>query len=154
MKRVLIDLAYRIRRYAMRVANWRTTGVRTMVFDESGALLLLRHRYGNRELWMMPGGGVDRGEEVSAAAAREVREETGCRVHGLVGLGVFRNASEGRRDTVHLFRGVTGDTPVADGIEIAEARFFPLDSLPATTSPATMRRIAEMIGQRTVSEEW
>ena len=152
--RPLIDLAYRLRRLAMRVLRWRTTGVKAMVFDPAGALLLIRHRYGNAALWMLPGGGVERGETVAQAAAREVMEEVGCRTVDLDLIGTYRNAAEGRRDTVHLFSATTPDTAVADGIEVAEARFFRLDALPQTTSPATMRRVAEMIGQRAATGEW
>jgi hypothetical protein len=41
-----------------------------------------------------------------------------------------------------------------DGVEIAEARFFPLDALPPSVSPATLRRIAEVRGERAVSAAW
>lgn len=152
--RVLIDGAYRMRRIAMRVLRWRTSGVRVMVFDAAGRLLLIRHRYGNTALWMTPGGGIDRGETPERAAEREVLEETGCRVSSLAPIGVFHNRAEGRRDTVHLFRGLTTDAAQADGIEVADACFHALDALPPETSPATLRRIAEMIGQRAVTGQW
>lgn len=152
--RPLIDLAHRARRWAMRVVRWRTTGVKTMVFDRAGALLMIRHRYGNTKLWMLPGGGVARGEAPAAAAAREVREETGCVVAGIAPVATYRARGEGRRDTVHLFRGRTDDAPVADGVEVADAAFFALDVLPDTTSPATVRRIAELIGQRVPTGDW
>ena len=152
--RPLIDLAHRLRRLALRVFKVRTTGVKAMVFDAEGRLLMIRHRYGSSELWMLPGGAVARGEALAEAAVREVMEEVSCRVDALAPVGTYRNRAEGRRDTVHLFRATTADVPVADGVEVAEARFFALDALPETTSPATMRRIAELIGQRTVTGEW
>ncbi len=149
-----IDLVHRVRRFAMRVLRWPTTGVKAMIFNPAGEMLMIRHRYGNTKLWMLPGGGVERGETLAAAAAREVREETECVVAGIAALGAYRARGEGRRDTVHLFRGTTDDVPVADGVEVAEATFFALDALPETTSPATMRRIAELIGQRAPTGEW
>ncbi|MDQ2891937.1 MAG: NUDIX domain-containing protein [Pseudomonadota bacterium] len=152
--RPLIDLAHRVRRFAMRAVRWRTTGVKAMVFNPTGELLMIRHRYGNTKLWMLPGGGVERGETLAAAAAREVREETECVVAGIAALGSYRARGEGLRDTVHLFRGITDDVPVADGVEVAEAAFFALDALPETTSPATKRRIAELIGQRAPTGDW
>lgn len=46
------------------------------VIDRSHTRLLLIH-HGKLHLWLQPGGHVDAGEEVLAAAVREVEEETG-----------------------------------------------------------------------------
>jgi hypothetical protein len=43
---------------------------------------------------------------------------------------------------------------VIDGLEVEEARFFPLDGLPQTVSAATLRRIAEHRGVRPRSADW
>ena len=64
------------------------------------------------------------------------------------------SASEGKRDTVFLYRARPTDPVRADGVEVAEARFFALDALPAAVSPATLRRIDEFRGQRAVDEAW
>ena len=40
-----------------------------------GAVLLVKHRKGNREYWLLPGGGVGVGESASGALARELKEE-------------------------------------------------------------------------------
>ncbi len=42
-----------------------------------GEVLLVRHEKGGRSYWLVPGGGVDAGETMVAAGAREVHEETG-----------------------------------------------------------------------------
>jgi 8-oxo-dGTP diphosphatase len=42
-----------------------------------GEVLLVRHEKGARSYWLVPGGGVDAGETMAAAGAREVLEETG-----------------------------------------------------------------------------
>jgi 8-oxo-dGTP pyrophosphatase MutT (NUDIX family) len=152
--RPLIDLAYRLRRRAMALVGWRTRGVKVMAFDLEGRVLLVRHRYGRSDLWMLPGGGIARGETPAEAAVREMMEETSCRLARPEMVGCWQARAEGRRDTVYLLRGTTADTPQPDGIEIAEARFFPPHDLPETVSPATRRRVEEMLGLRLVDGQW
>jgi len=147
----LIRLGYQVRRLVWR---WPTRGVRVMVHDAQGRLLLVRHRYGRRDLWMLPGGGIGWRETPEAAALREVREETGCRVAGLVPAGVFVSWAEGRRDTVYLFAGRSDDAPRPDAVEVAEARFCALDMLPEGVSPATLRRLEEVAGTREEDGRW
>ncbi|MFJ8673222.1 NUDIX domain-containing protein [Streptomyces sp. NPDC093589] len=53
---------------------------RAVVVDQEGRLLLIRHRDGDQEFHVLPGGRVERGETAAEAACREVREETGLRV--------------------------------------------------------------------------
>lgn len=42
-----------------------------------GRILLLRHEKGARDIWLLPGGGVQLGESLVHALRRELREETG-----------------------------------------------------------------------------
>ena len=78
--RRLVALVYRARRFL----RARTRGVKVMLFDEDGALLLVRHTYGRTDLFLLPGGGIRPFEAPAAAAAREVREELGCGVAELI----------------------------------------------------------------------
>jgi hypothetical protein len=55
---------------------------------------------------------------------------------------------------VFLFSGDTADAPRPDGREVIEARFFPLDALPPSTSPATLRRVAELRAERAANRIW
>jgi len=63
--------------------------VGTIIRDERGRVVLVRRAiepgYGK---WVFPGGYVDRGEQLQAAAVREAREETGLdvRLDGLVDI--------------------------------------------------------------------
>jgi ADP-ribose pyrophosphatase YjhB (NUDIX family) len=59
------------------------------VFDDQGRLLLARRT--DSGTWCIPGGGADVGESPSAAAEREVEEETGLRVRATRLLGVYDN---------------------------------------------------------------
>lgn len=148
------DLAFTLRRRTQALVGWRTRGVKVAGFDAAGKVLLVRHRYGDTTAFLFPGGGVKWREAPIDAAVREMREETGCDLADIGLVGTYLASGEGRRDTVHLYRALIVGTPVADGVEIAEAGFFALESLPPTTSPATRRRLDEIAGRRTADAAW
>lgn len=59
-----------------------------------GQLLLVRQQKGTKTYWLLPGGGVERGETVEAALCREVREECALDVRVLVPpLGLVESIS-------------------------------------------------------------
>src|SRR6185436_11811839 len=61
-------------------------GVSAVILRPGGVLLQRRSDNG---LWGLPGGGVEPGESVREAVAREVREETGLEVEPLRVIGVY-----------------------------------------------------------------
>ena len=148
------QIGYRIRRSLLRWLRLRTRGVKVMAFNPSGELLLIRNSYGDRSLFLLPGGGIGRGESPAAAAVRELREECGIAVRDVVPLATYLSGAEGKRDTIYLFKARAEGDPRADSPEVEEAGFFPLDALPATTSPATRRRIEEHFGGRPLDGRW
>ena len=61
-------------------APFHYIGVAGFVMDPQQRVLAVREKSGPAAaagIWKMPGGLVDRGEDISTAAVREVREETG-----------------------------------------------------------------------------
>ncbi len=139
----LIQVAHYGRRLYWRIAKPVRYGVKLMAFDEGGRLLLVRHAYGSSELWMLPGGGIDKGESADLAAIRELKEETALYAKNLTLFGDYVTEAEGKRDHVALFHcRVEGEMEI-DRRELAEARFFELRALPETASPATLRRIED-----------
>lgn len=153
MKALLAPL-YRLQRLVWRVVRPRTRGVKVMVFNDAGELLLVRHSYGNRALFMLPGGGIRPFEQPAVAAVREIREELGCPLEGLALVSIHSATSEGKRDTVHLYRArATGEIRI-DCVEIEEALYVGLDALPLSVSPATRRRIAEHRGELEADGRW
>ena len=74
-----------------------TLGVRVLVEDGEGRILLVRHTYVPG--WHFPGGAVDPGESAEAAAIRELREETGVTLSARPALvGLYRNTAAAGRD--------------------------------------------------------
>lgn len=158
----MIGLARRVLHYAFPVAVFGrrlyrrllrpvTVGVRALVLHENQVLLIRQH--GDAE-WLLPGGAANRGETLREAAIREAREETGCIVVAERLLGVFSTIHEGMTNHVAVFVcNLAGSTkPRVAGklnIEIADARFWPLDALPANLH-ATARQwlAASAAGER------
>ena len=54
-----------------------TGGVRVVVIDENNRVLMMRQQHENRDIWMLPGGGIEDDENAKQAAVREVKEEAG-----------------------------------------------------------------------------
>jgi 8-oxo-dGTP pyrophosphatase MutT (NUDIX family) len=65
-------------------------GCSAVLFDPAGEKILLTRRADNGQ-WVLPGGGLESGESLAEACAREVLEETGLTVRVMRLLGVYSN---------------------------------------------------------------
>jgi 8-oxo-dGTP pyrophosphatase MutT (NUDIX family) len=137
----------------LRITRGMTLGVRVAAI-EGERVMLVRHTYSPG--WLLPGGGVDRGETVFDAARRELREECGIETDETPQLhGLYSNESNFPGDHVAcLIVRKFSRGPWRPSLEISEASFFNMNDLPAGTTEGTRRRIAEMLGQRPVSADW
>lgn len=131
-----------------------TLGTRTAVFDELGRVLLVRHTYAPG--WMLPGGGVERGETIFESATREILEEAGIIAEETpVLVGLCNNDEHFRGDHVAiLVLRKFQRQPFRPNAEIAAADFFDLGKLPGDTTVGTRRRIEELVTHGTVSHRW
>jgi 8-oxo-dGTP diphosphatase len=83
--------------------------------------------------WALPGGFVEEGETVTAAAARELVEETAIEAKGLSLLGVYSAPGRDPRGwTVSIAYVLELDSELAaqGGDDAAAARWFAVDELP------------------------
>jgi 8-oxo-dGTP pyrophosphatase MutT (NUDIX family) len=154
MMRRLLKLLFPLRLALLRLFRVRTRGVKVMLLNPAGEILLIRNSYGRSDLFVLPGGGIGKSEAPAVAAQREIREELGCAITGLEFVSMHFNRGEGRRDTIHLFRGLAEGAPRPDCVEVVEARFFATSGLPESVSPATLRRIEEHLGRRNADGSW
>ena len=116
---------------------WPRCGASAAIFRGPDVLLVQRGKPPLRGLWSLPGGHIEPGEPASAAALREVREETGteAEVNGLIDIHeVLRHGDSGELTAHYLLavfhgRWVSGE-PVP-GDDVTDARFFPVDAVAA-----------------------
>jgi 8-oxo-dGTP diphosphatase len=100
-----------------------------------GEVLLVRHEKGGRSYWLVPGGGVDPGETMVDAGARELREETGydVEVNRLVLVCEAIDPSPGGRHIVNaVYSGSIRGGSLSVGIgdkALREARWLPVAKL-------------------------
>jgi len=138
-----------------RLSRPLTVGVRGLVRDERGHVLLVRHSYVDG--WYMPGGGVERSETVMTALTRELDEEAGILLKGRPRfVGLYANFREFKSDHVALFLVEHGsyDRVARTSFEIAEYDFFPPDALPEGTTPGTRARIREVLTGENAPDLW
>jgi 8-oxo-dGTP pyrophosphatase MutT (NUDIX family) len=138
-----------------RLSRGLTIGVRGLVLDGEGRVFLVKHSYVAG--WHLPGGGVEKGETLLAALARELREEGNLELNDTPVLhAIYFNRRISSRDHVALYvvRSFQQTAPPKPNHEIIAHGFFAMQDLPADTSPATRERIAEVVTGRTVSETW
>ncbi|MBK7837241.1 MAG: NUDIX hydrolase [Candidatus Obscuribacter sp.] len=57
-----------------------TTRISVIVVTEDARILLVKHRKGSRQYWVLPGGRLEYGETFEECAVRELKEETGLDV--------------------------------------------------------------------------
>lgn len=137
-----------------RLARGLTLGVRALVLDPDGKVLLVQHTYVHG--WYLPGGGVERGETAESAVVRELAEEAGVRALSRPRLVSFHsNEALHPGDHVLLYR-VDAWEPCASNAagEIHAVGWFDPADLPQEATKATRRRIAEALGGEESDAMW
>jgi 8-oxo-dGTP diphosphatase len=111
-------------------------------------LLIRRGKPPRQGEWSIPGGRMEWGETVSAAALRELAEETGVSAELLGLIEVLDHISEhGHAVLIDFAARWTGGEPVA-GDDAAEARFVPFEQACALVSWSETERIIRLAAER------
>ncbi len=155
LRRALEPLIRRLLHFYWRFSRAATLGARAMVIDGSGRIFLVQHSYVTG--WQFPGGGVETGETILVALARELAEEGNIVMTAPPLLhGLFFNKRTSRRDHVafYIVRDFRQDGPPVANHEIIAHGFFAPGALPEGTTRATRARIAEVFDGVAVSELW
>jgi len=95
---------------------------------DSKIVLLRRGINPQKGKWVMPGGYVDRGEDVKAAAIRETEEECGVKTRINMLLGVYSYSGQIPVVIVYVTQAVSGN--LISGDETLEAKLFSKMQIP------------------------
>ncbi len=132
-----------------------TLGVKGVVCDRQGRVLLVRHTYVDG--WHIPGGAVERGATLAETVARELKEEAWVTLNSRPRhFHTYRNPRTSRFDHVAVF--ICDEWEQEKGwvpnTEIAELGFFALDDLPETTTEYTRTTLKEIFGNAPARDVW
>jgi 8-oxo-dGTP diphosphatase len=117
------------------------------------ALIRVRNLKG-KDVWALPKGGREPGEDGAQAALREVREETGLDAEIIEPLEsitywfLWPPEQVRYKKTVHLYlmRALGGDISAHDD-EVEEVRFFPLDEAIRKATYRTDKQVLERVAK-------
>lgn len=124
--------------------------VNCALFDEAGRILLVKRKDNN--LWCMPGGLMDLGEQVAQAAAREVKEEAGLDVEIVRLTGVYSRPDDSLyihlgpqyQMVVFVFLGRITGGAFKENSETYGYNFFDANTLPPLVE-SHRQRIADVL---------
>jgi 8-oxo-dGTP pyrophosphatase MutT (NUDIX family) len=156
-KRLFQNALYFFKFWILRVlGSEKDIGGVRVILIRNGRVVLLRH-WLSKNVWTLPGGGINKGETPSEAGKREVWEETGYTVNSFDGqLGIYRGRMGDKDSAIVLYtEDFEGGMKWLPNLEVMERGLFDLDNLPPDLSPANRRRlVAFKNGVRNQRGKW
>lgn len=149
----LLKIVQPLRRFYWWLVRPETRGVRAILVNTEGNILLVWHTYQGG--WFLPGGKISGHESDQDALRRELREELGVETFVCFEkLGEYTNSYEYKKDTIAVFVLKNFTQTRKKHFEIEEQQFFDPQNLPEGVTPGTRKRIEEWLGKRTKTNEW
>lgn len=107
-----------------------------LIIEQDNRIVLIKRKYAPfKDHWCLPGGHVEHGEQVTDAAIREAREETGIDVEIDELLGIYDTPDRDPRgpviSIVYAATPVDTDQELAPATDAKDAKWVPLDDLPS-----------------------
>lgn len=104
-----------------------------VILMEMDKILLVKHSKGGKDYWVLPGGGVEKGESLIEAAIREIKEETNLeiKVKKLVFISEAIPSDRHRHVIDFFFTGeiLSGEIKMGEEDILKDIKFFPISEL-------------------------
>jgi mutator protein MutT len=120
-------------------------GAFAIIFDEKQRIMLC-HR-SDVDLWNLPGGKVEKGEEPRRAVVREVKEEARVKVQVKRLAGIYINFARAVLRFVYVCEVVRGKPGASD--ETDEIAYFALKKFPRYTYPDHQQWVGDVLASPT-----
>ena len=123
------------------------------LIERDDKVLLVRHSY--MPGWLLPGGGVGRGEPAEHAILRELKEEIGLVCSAPPELfGVYSRRAGWLTNVIVLYRLHDVEFAFRPNLEVREIQLVDPRSPPPQTPTSVCRRLAELTGMEPRSPHW
>lgn len=122
-----LPLAKSVRIFLLRQINDQfLIGVTGVIFNDKNHILVLKHTY-RQVAWSLPGGYLKQNEHPKEGLAREIKEETGFKVH-IIKIIKTTSLHDGRLDLSYIGVYLSGKFRASD--EVVQHKFVPVEKLP------------------------
>ena len=121
-------------------------GVFGVILDEKNRVLLC-HRT-DRDLWNLPGGGLEKAEAPWEGVIREIKEETGLEVEVEKMTGVYAKPDQDEISFAFICKIIGGQMMLTD--ESDKIEYFKFIELPRNLSPKQVERIKDALVQNEI----
>ena len=120
-----------------------TLGAFGLIFDDQNRILLA-HRT-DKDMWNLPGGGIEHGEAPWEAVIREIKEETGLQAEVIKLVGVY--SKDYTNDIVFSFlcKATNGQLTLSD--EADQLEYFSKNEIPDNTHRHHKERVHDYLNQ-------
>lgn len=123
------------------------------LIERDDKVLLVRHSY--MPGWLLPGGGVRRGEPAEHAILRELKEEIGLTRSAPPELfGIYSRQTGWVTNVIVLYRLRDAEFSFRPNLEVREIQLADPRSPPPQTPVSVRRRLAELIGVEPRNPHW